>query len=164
MGQFKKFKQGTRSTQAFDDPEADAAAAMHGNPGRLGDDQQGLIFMDDGEFDRPGFHPRADRNADRGTTYLIPLLQPVSGIHALAVDPDFTAAQDAVDVAARHPLADPQQEVIHTLVGLAGIHDRHRSRGRPEPLMVRQWGRLRGNRPDGPALGCPPGCRGPCVV
>ena len=53
---------------------------------------------------------------------------------------------------------------LPTLVGLAGIHDRHRRRGRPEPLMVRQWGRLRGNRPDGPALGCPPGCRGPCVV
>jgi hypothetical protein len=27
------------------------------------------------------------------------LLQPVAGVDALAVDPDFTASQDAIDVA-----------------------------------------------------------------
>jgi len=43
------------------------------------------------------------------------VLQPVVGLHAAAIDPHFPASQHPIDVAFRHALQPPQQEIIDSL-------------------------------------------------
>ena len=59
---------------------------------------------------------------DWGDSHPVALFQPVGGVHAAAVHPHLAAAQNAVDVAAGHSLADPEQEIVHALAGVAGVH------------------------------------------
>jgi hypothetical protein len=56
-------------------------------------------------------------------------LQPVGDLHPPAIDPDFTAANDAINVAFRHAFQDLVEEIVYALVvrGLVNLSPGYRS-------------------------------------
>ena len=48
--------------------------------------------------------------------------QPCIGLHPLAVDAHFAAAQDPVDMTFRNPFEDPQQKIVDALPGASLAH------------------------------------------
>jgi hypothetical protein len=102
--------------QSLDHAEAHAAAAVHRHAGGLVDHQHGGVFVGDRKFGRlrPAL-PLGD--ADRRHPDPVAGLQAVLGLDPAAVDADFAAAQDTVDVAFRHALQAAQEEVVDPLRG-----------------------------------------------
>jgi len=88
---------------------------VHRGASRLVHDQQRVVFVDHRQIERRRGLLRAPGEAHRRNPHAIPRLQAVGRIDAAAVDPHFAAAQDAVDMTARHPLTDAKQKVIHAL-------------------------------------------------
>jgi hypothetical protein len=100
------------------------AAAVHGDPGGLVDNDEHLVFMDYFGLQRRRGAPRrgARAGAHRGYAQAIPLLQAIFRPHPAAVHPHFAAAQDAVDMALRHPFQPLRQVVVDALAGRFGPH------------------------------------------
>ena len=92
-------------SQQFNDPMADAAAAMHCGPARLVDDKQALVFVQDvvEHCRRLVRWRRLTGNIDpgRGHAHLVTVLQAVVGPYAAAVDPYLAAAQQSIQAALR---------------------------------------------------------------
>src|SRR5208283_5785409 len=96
-----------RRAQLLDKAETDAAATVDGEPGGFVDGHQRLVLVEDGQGDgarrllcRRG--PGGDAN--RRDAQVVPKREAGLRPHALAIDPDLPAAQDAVDVALGHSL------------------------------------------------------------
>jgi hypothetical protein len=127
MSQFKKTRLRTLPTQGFDDTENNPASTVHCNPGRLVDNQQGIIFKDDRQLGlelRTSdhiFHTLCDTNG--WDAQHVANLKTIGSVCALAVYPNFTAANDAIDVAFWNTLADLQQVVIEALPLLVFAND-----------------------------------------
>jgi hypothetical protein len=127
--QFEKLRLRPLPAQGLDDAEADPAAAMHRDTVRLVDHKHGIVLVDhrqfdalfgdivDGTFRALGYPHRRQAQPIAGA-------QPVGRGDPPAVDPYLAAAQDAVEMALRHPLAVPDQEIVQALamLGLAD-HD-----------------------------------------
>ena len=107
--------------QQLDHAEAHPAAAMHGEPGRFIDHQQGFILEHHIELQAGGGggagcgHGGALGHAHRRYPHFIPGLQAIGLADAPAIDPHLAAAQDAIDVTARHTLAHGEQEIVDAL-------------------------------------------------
>ena len=103
---------GPLASQGFDYPEAHPAAAVHGDTGGFIDNQQRVVFKEDRKF-RFDFRASDDffltrGDPDRRQPQHVARLKTIGGIHALAVDTDFPAADDPVEVAFGNALADLQ--------------------------------------------------------
>ena len=93
-------------------------AAVHGHAGRLVDDKQVRVLMDDPEFGA-GYGRRMCPfgDADRWNTHQVALDQAVQLVDAALVDAHLARPQDAVNVAFRYTFTDAQQVVIDALSG-----------------------------------------------
>jgi hypothetical protein len=119
MRQFEKTRLRPLPPQRLDDPEALAAATMHGDAGRLVDHQQALVLIDDRqvhlEFGAGHHLLFAAGDAQRRNAQQVAALQAIRDVRPAAIDPHLAAADDAVDVALGHPLAQLQQQVVEAL-------------------------------------------------
>src|SRR5690606_24519773 len=94
--------------QLLDDTETDAAAAVHGNTGRIVDDKDGIVLVNHGKITRRRRRPvasfrRTRRYAHRRYPDLIAQLQAIVRPNPAFIDPHLAAAQNAIDVTVRHP-------------------------------------------------------------
>src|SRR5690606_6060828 len=135
--QLEKASLRTQCAQRFDQPQADAAATVHREPGRLVDDDQTLVFVEDGIRQAVG---KARGNRHLGTfllahpqrryAHLVATLQPVFSLHTPFVDPHLALAQQAVNACLGHTLELTQQEVIDSLAVTVGVDvDQTNARG-----------------------------------
>ena len=122
MRQLQELGLRTCPPQLFDDAEADTAAAMNGDAGRLVDDQHCIILEHHGKV--TGRRRRlvaavhcARRHADRRHPDLIAQLQAVIRPDPTLVYPHLAAAQNAINVTIRHALAHFQEEIVDSLSG-----------------------------------------------
>ena len=102
---------------------------MHSDPGRLVDDDQVAVFVNDGAGDE--LAQRLGRRLRRLCVLLAPGTlqgrqphpiasgQPVRGLRTSAVDAHLARSQDPIDQAAGHGAEGPQEEVIETLAVIA---------------------------------------------
>jgi hypothetical protein len=107
--------------QRLDDTEALAAATMNGDTGGLVDHQQGLVLIDDRQvqsaFGRH-HHLFGAADAQRRNAQQVAALQAMRDFDAATIDPHLAAADNAVNVALWHPLAELQQQVVNPLAVL----------------------------------------------
>lgn len=109
--------------QRLDHAEAQAAAAMHGDAGRLVHHDQRLVFVDDGRFQALqqalGYRRRlvTFRQADGRYPHDVAGLDLVLRLDAPLVDPYFTLAQDAVHQGLGHALEGRDEEIVDALAG-----------------------------------------------
>src|SRR5260221_9991885 len=102
--------------QRLDHPEAQSAAAVDGDAGRLVDDEECRVLVDHRKLGGPrGLW--GGGNADPRQPHPVADLQPGIGADAAAVHPDPAAAPHAIDGALWHAPQPPQQEVIDALRG-----------------------------------------------
>ena len=100
---------GPQRPQCLDHAKADPAAAMHGDPGGLVDDQQPVVFINDGLADSLGEARGGPADLGGGGVIRTGGMRILSfsckaglGARALAVYAHFALADDAEDAAARH--------------------------------------------------------------
>ena len=129
MHEFERFV-GPRGAQRLDDAEAHAAAAVHGDAGRLVDDQQPRIFVDDGADQalhhrrRRAARRRGSAGAHRRHPHDVACQQPLIGLGALAVHAHLAFADHAKDMGLGHVLEDSAEKVVEPLAcaALADFH------------------------------------------
>ena len=119
MHEFKEARQRPLRAQLLDDAETDAAAAVYREPGWLVEHQQVLVFVEDSVLElgvgrRCGAR-RLCGDSHRRQAQFVTRSQAISGLGAAAVDPHFSAAQDAVHMAFWHPFEYFQQIVVDSL-------------------------------------------------
>jgi hypothetical protein len=113
---------------------------MHGHPGGLVDHQQMLILENHRPLDellQPARRPAGLLrmiDVHGGQPHLITGDDPVLGVHAFAIDPHFTLAQQPVDAASGHPAEVAHEKVVDSLPGFllgygAQLHLGLRARG-----------------------------------
>ena len=139
---------GPRPAQLLDDAEADAAAAVHRDAGRLVDREQVLVLVHDRELARRRGRRCRRRSATphRRHAHLVAEREPRVGLGAALVDAHLAGADDAVDMGLRHALQQlAQQEVVEAL-----------ALAEPSSMTTRRTagrrGRRRGARSGAPAL------------
>jgi hypothetical protein len=107
--QLKELGVGSRPTQLFDNPEADAATTVHRNACRLVNDQHRIVLEHDRKITcggrRLAILQGPWRHPYRWHPHLITQLQAVICLDPALIYPDLTAAQNAIDVTIRHTLA-----------------------------------------------------------
>jgi hypothetical protein len=118
--QLEVFEPWPRQSHLFDDAAGNAAAAMHGDPGRLVDGEQVIVFAHDGRLKaggRPGRrkHRVALRNPYGRNPHPVADLHAIGGIDPSAIDPDLTGTHEAIDVLAGHALQHLEQHIVDTL-------------------------------------------------
>ena len=102
---------------------------MHGDPCRLVNDQQRVVFVNDGEFEGgDGAGRVGSGNPHRRNAHLVAQLQAVAGINPSFVYADFAAPQNAVNMALGHAFQHTKKVVVDALV-LLGIGDGHTGDG-----------------------------------
>lgn len=116
---FKKTSLRPLPAQRLDHPEALAAAAMHGDTGRLVHDQQALVFIDYRQLHlqrRPVHHFLLDPGrTHRRNTHHVTGLQTVGHRCPPPIDSHLAATHNAVNMALRHPFALLQQQIVQAL-------------------------------------------------
>ncbi len=109
MHEFQEFGLRARIAQLFDHAERHAAAAMNRDAGGFIDDDQMIVFEQDGEFGgrRVRRHRRFVqlRGSNRRNAHDIAEFQPIRGVDPALVHAHFATAQNAVNVAFWHPFA-----------------------------------------------------------
>src|SRR5712692_398975 len=121
--ELQEFQLRPGGAKLLDDPEAHPASTMDCEPSGLVHDEERVVLEDDRRQRGRSRHQRSstDRRAQRGNPDSVTRPQAIGRVHASAVHPDLTGAQDAVDMAARHALADAQQEVVHALAFASAV-------------------------------------------
>jgi hypothetical protein len=116
---FEKTRLWPLSAQGLDYTEAFAAAAMHGDAGRLVDHQQAIVFEDHRQvhlqLGTGNDFVFSDGDAQRRHAQQVTALQAVGNLRAPTIDAHLAAAHDAIDVALGHPLAFLQQQIVEPL-------------------------------------------------
>ncbi len=105
-------------SKLFNRPKGYAAAAMHGHAGWLVDGEQPFILIE-GVCPEPA-KPATALGGRRGypnrrNSNLVTRFEPMGGTDPPAVHAHLTAAQDSVDVAARHAFQRFGQEIVDPL-------------------------------------------------
>jgi len=120
--------------QLLDHAKTDARPAVYRHSGGLVDNQHVFILKQDRQaFGSPGLAagglghgPRfADgllRNPHRRQANRVACLDAGAGLRAPFVDPDFPAADDAVDVGFGHAFELAHQKIVQSLAGGIGVH------------------------------------------
>ena len=127
MRKFEELGLGALRAQGLDHPEADPAAAVHRHPGRLVDHDQGVVFENDRQGQRPRWRPRlGGRHPDGGHPDLVAVHEAVIRLDSPAVDPHLPAAQDPVHVAFGHALEVTDQEIVDSLADTFLTDFKHR--------------------------------------
>ena len=129
MHQFEKARLRPCPAQLLDHTEADAAAAMHRDAGRLVQRQQLFVFVKDRELaGRRRCRTGAFGHPHGGHAHFVAERQSGIGAGPPAVDPHLAGADYAVDVGLRHALEQPQQEIVEPLprTALVNIDTLHR--------------------------------------
>lgn len=122
MHEFEEFRARARLPELLDHAERDAAAAVHGDAGRLVDHEHRVVFEQHVELrgrhdGRVGAREVGRRHAHGRHAHDVAEREPVLRIDAPLVHAHFAAAQDPVNMAFRHALADAQQEIVDPLTG-----------------------------------------------
>ncbi len=127
MDELQKLRLGSGAPQPLDHSEADAAPAVHGDPRRLVERDQRIVFVQYPErlvTGRRGLTPRTRGLLPRGRSHRCPnwrnaqLVAPRKtpiGTRPATVHPDLAAAHDAIDMALRYPLERLDEVVVQTL-------------------------------------------------
>src|SRR2546430_10925005 len=105
MHELQKLRVRTACAQLFDQPECNAAAAVHGKPGRLVDRDERVVFVKNGKRSRlckmfAGIGLRT--GSDGWNAQQISHDKPDIRARAFAIDTYLAASQDAVDMAFRY--------------------------------------------------------------
>ena len=110
--------------QSLDDAVRDAAATVDGDTRGLVDDHQVLVLMQNRQSlagERRGSArcavSRRRRGAHRRDANPIAGGEPGVRPRPPAVHPDFAGPDDPVDMATRHALQDPDEEIVQALAG-----------------------------------------------
>ena len=124
MHQLQEFCVRPHRAQLFNGAQADSAAAMHGESRRFVDNQHRRVLVQNVEFDAGARLGQLRRIAFRDTNgrdaHPVAVLNPVVRPNAALVDPHLAAAQNAVNVALRHPFKPSYQVVVDALPGFFG--------------------------------------------
>ncbi len=110
-----------RGAHLLDEPGRDPAAAVDRQSGRLVDDNERVVLVQDRHLDglpgtgRDRTNCRGRRGPHRRHAHDVPEREPRIGADASLVHAHLTAAHDPVDVALRNALEDAGQEVVDAL-------------------------------------------------
>jgi hypothetical protein len=119
MHEFEELRVRPGGTQPLDDAVCDAASAVHGDARRLVDDQQRVVLEEHGQRRTTRRHGRRTRpgrgRPDRWHPNPVAEHQTLGRVGTTAVDPDFPAAEDPVDMALGDTLQDALEEVVDPL-------------------------------------------------
>jgi hypothetical protein len=150
VSQLEVLALGPQEAQRLDAPEADAATAMNGEPGRLVEHQQPRVLIDDAlgepfQTVRRGERLGGGADPDRRHANLVAGLQPVARIGAPRVDAHLPGADEPIDMAAGNALQLAEQIVVEPLprplrVDLAVPHGRRAGPAGSGFLRWIQWG------------------------
>ncbi len=120
VDELEKRRVRARVAQPLDHPEGNAAAAVHGEPGRLVERDQRVVLVEDRRNgERPRERPRPPRlrrgRPDRRNAQFIPAREPSVRPDATPIEPDLAAAQNPVNVAFRDAFQQFLQKIVDSL-------------------------------------------------
>jgi len=120
MGQFQELGLGALLAQGLDHSERHPTPPVDRDSGWLVDDHQGVILVKHGQVSLErltshlfaGFFRLAGGETHGRETHQVPGLQAIGSRDPAAVNADFAATQDAVNVAFRNAFANAEEVII----------------------------------------------------
>ena len=127
MDELEEARIGSRSTQLLDQSERDPATTVDGQARRLVERDEPVVLEQDRRLERRNNRRARCRcgrtgRASRRYAQHVPGRQAGIRSDAALVDAHLAASHDPIDVAFRHALQRPKQEIVHPLPGCLTVH------------------------------------------